>query len=792
MTTIYKRSNTALARASIKAFRVASLAILSLLNTASSACAQDNVSGQVQPDRWVAQVTEAEHLLTRGDRTGASVRAMQVVNAYQRDGARNSSEHTSAGRAWVLLGVGDASAVKSALRAFDQAVALDSGNIDALRRSAALLLDKFNAPDARATYDLALKRAPKDAATLLGIARVDDFEGKGTALATALASLAADPKRAETLAFIARLHMDAESFDSARVYAERAVSADSTELAGWGVLGAIAWVTGDSAEYKRALRAATSLEPAPSSFFLSLAEASVRQRRYSEAVELAKRAVHYDSLSTAAIGLLGTTQLRIGAMDEGRTNIERAFSLDPFNLWHKNTLDLLDKMKTFKTIRQGRFELVAPAGEAELLDLYLVPLLERAFDSLTVRYGYQPPTPIRLELFRQHADFSVRTVGLNGLGALGVSFGSLLAMDAPSARDKGAFNWGSTAWHELTHAFTLGASHHRVPRWFSEGLSVVEERRASRGWGAGATLPWMTAYKLGRVRPVSQLNDGFLMPRYPEETIFSYYQASLFCEWVETTRGIATIRAMLVAYKDGLETPEVFQKVLKLSPDQVDSQYDSWLKSRFSSELNALQGSGAKDSSGVTFVSTMRRAVDLSAAQADSARILFERARTMFPSYSGSDGPSWFLAKLALETHDTTKAIAMLSEVTSRNETAWDANILESELRESRGDRTGTMAVLERLNWIWPYDVSVHSRYAEQALANRDYASAIRERRAAIASKPSDMLAAKYELARALAAAGETGEARKELLQILEEAPGFEKAQVLLLELQKRMQGGVP
>jgi len=75
--------------------------------------------------------------------------------------------------------------------------------------------------------------------------------------------------------------------------------------------------------------------------------------------------------------------------------------------------------------------------------------------------------------YRRHADFSVRTVGLAGLGALGVSFGSTLAMDAPSARPPGDFNWGSTAWHELTHAFTLGASGHRVPRWLSEGLSVL-------------------------------------------------------------------------------------------------------------------------------------------------------------------------------------------------------------------------------------------------------------------------------------------------------------------------------
>src|SRR5207253_3008380 len=83
--------------------------------------------------------------------------------------------------------------------------------------------------------------------------------------------------------------------------------------------------------------------------------------------------------------------------------------------------------------------------------------------------------------------FSVRTVGLAGLGALGVSFGTTLAFDSPAAKDAGPFNWGSTVWHELAHTFTLGSTEHRIPRWLSEGLSVYEEHRARPGWGFDVT-----------------------------------------------------------------------------------------------------------------------------------------------------------------------------------------------------------------------------------------------------------------------------------------------------------------
>ena len=114
----------------------------------------------------------------------------------------------------------------------------------------------------------------------------------------------------------------------------------------------------------------------------------------------------------------------------------------------------------------------------------LEQLTEQAFGSLQLKYSYAPPTPIRLEVYPSHADFSVRILGMAGMGALGVAFGSVLAMDSPSAHDPGHFNWASTLWHEVAHAFHLGLSRHRVPRWFTEGLAVHEQRDAQPGIGS--------------------------------------------------------------------------------------------------------------------------------------------------------------------------------------------------------------------------------------------------------------------------------------------------------------------
>jgi tetratricopeptide (TPR) repeat protein len=282
------------------------------------------------------------------------------------------------------------------------------------------------------------------------------------------------------------------------------------------------------------------------------------------------------------------------------------------------------------------------------------------------------------------------------------------------------------------------------------------------------------------------MNDGFMRPRYPEETSFSYYQASLFCEWVEVTKGPRALPALLGAYRDGDDTPAAMQRVLGLSMAQVDAQFDAWLKQRFATELQALAGPSGTDSTGGAFVMTMRVAVGMLEVKPDSARAMLERARRMFPSYAGDDGPAWYLARAALDRRDTTQALAMLEQVTGRDETAFNANKLEAELREQRGDLPGAAAAIERLLWIWPYSAGDHEALAVIATRMGDHARAVRERRAVIALRPADLMEARLELARALAAAGDVAGARRELLGLLEEAPSYEGAQQLLLELRKK------
>ncbi len=725
--------------------------------------------------RWPAIAALAAVADHRGDRD-AVIRYARMVTASYAGNERLASDHLAAGKLFRLLGRHDPQAVRQALAAFDAATAADPSSPEGTLLASDLLLEHYNAPDAANGYREVLARWPDHPRALLGQALVASFSGQGSAMALAEQALGRNPSLVPARLLIARLLLEAENYDSAAVMADRALAVDSTLVESWSMVAAIAWGAGDTAAMRSAERRARELHRAPAGFYAELAEAAGRHRRYHEARDFAAIGVSLDSNSVPALGALGTNLLRTGDIAAGRAAIERAFALDPFHVWHKNTLDMLDVLAGFQTVRTARFELVTADRDSEILALVLGPLLERGYDSLAARYDFRPETPIRLELFDRHADFSVRTVGLAGLGALGVSFGTLLAMDAPSARPQGEFNVGSTAWHELAHTFTLGASDHRVPRWFSEGLSVLEERRAGKGWGARADPGFIAALARGELLPLDRLNDGFVRPDRPDRVQLSYYQASLVVELLEQEVGIAGIREILRGYAAGKETGELVEKVTGKSTADFDSRFLAWLERRFGSAVDAMKRDGDPFGGHLTAAAGSLVAGDTARA-VGSLRLA---ART-FPEYGGPGSPRLVLAQLLHATGDRRGALAEIAAVTGGSETAWEANLLEAEWQAEAGDTVAALDALSRAAMIVPGNGEVWKRMAELATTGRRWAPAVTARRAVMALGPADPIAARTDLAEALLGAGDATAARRELLRALENAPGYERAQELLL-----------
>ena len=306
------------------------------------------------------------------------------------------------------------------------------------------------------------------------------------------------------------------------------------------------------------------------------------------------------------------------------------------------------------------------------------------------------------------------------------------------------------------------------------------------------------------------MNEGFVRPRFPQQVIYSYIQASLAFDWIEQRWGFDAIRGFLDGYREGRTTAQ-----LSRSADGAQA--------RFEGELQALTpvsgpglpggmpGEGADDESGdephgglipgagPADLETLRNLVRsrpgsfparLALAQAlmardrhDEAEPHLREALRLFPAYPGLDGPLRYLAEIHRERGETRRAADALFRLGTLNESAWPVYLEEAELRRELGDTEGERAALVKAVEVYPYVADVHGRLAELHAEAGDTAGAVTERRALLALDPVDRASAHYELARALLADGRSGEARSQVLRALEIAPTWDEALELLLEL---------
>jgi tetratricopeptide (TPR) repeat protein len=749
-------------------------------------------------DSLTAFVNLAQLHFNRGERDRAMKEFDRFIDIYNgRAGALSSSEMTAVGVACSYLGLDNPDLFKDALKAFDRAIAIDANNNDAKNDEGELFLEKYNSADAQTAFAEALAIDSTDVRALVGEAKRRAFDSERGVDSLLARALAINPNDVDAHAQRAQLLMEIEEYAQAEKEAERALAVNPASTEALAILAATRFVTGDLKGFDAARQRAVALNPSNAAFYVTMSNAASHIRLYAQADSFALAGIAADPKSWEAYSLAGMNQLRLGQIAEGKKSLETSFTGDPYNVWVKNTLDLLDTFKNYDETTAGRFTTMIEKDESPILSIYLRDLAERAYTTFQQHYQFSPMAPVRIEVYRSHADFSVRTVGLAGLGALGVSFGRTLAFDSPAAKDAGPFNWGSTVWHELAHTFTLGLTDQRVPRWLSEGLSVYEEHHARPGWGSNVTVEFLDAFAAGKLVPVSRMNDGFMRPAYPEQVILSYHQASVVCDFIARDYGEKAILQMLLEYKAGKTTAEVFQKVFGMDLKAFDKKFDAYMRERYAGPLAALKDTltvgtetspaemlAAANASPRSYRIQMLAAITLAKSGDNDAAIpLLERARDLFPEYGGADGSYAGLAQLYAAKGDSRKAADALSQYVLHNETDYAAHLELARLRTASGDSVSAADALDRAIYINPFDIAVHQELAGLYHGLGDKAKTVRERQAVVALGPADKAEALYQLALAYHEAGDDVNAKKTVLHSLEEAPNYMRAQDLLLQI---------
>lgn len=755
---------------------------------------------QKAADSLTAKLNLAVLQYERGDRDRALAAFDKFIDVYNNSIASLSSDDLVAvGLAVRYLGVRDPQLFKDALKAFDGALRLDPANDEARVKLGELFLEKYNHADAQTEFEEVLRTNPNHPRALIGSAKRRDADNQPGVDSLVAAALRINPQFVAAILMRANALSEIEDYAGAQRELDKALQIDPTNGQAIAMYAATEYLTKDEAGYNAYKQRALAQNPKDADFFVTVAELNARVRQYETAARFAREGIAVDSTNWNAHATAANNLLRMGRVDEARQAFERSFKGDPYNLWTKNTLDLLDTYKYYDLVATPHARLMLEKTESGILGVYLGDVVEQAYQTFSTKYGFVPKEPIRVEVYRSHADFSVRTVGLSGIGALGVSFGNTLAFDSPAAKDAGSFNWASTVWHELAHTFTLGASDHRVPRWLSEGLSVYEEHKARPGWGFTPSAGFLMAFRGNKLAPVSRLNDGFMRPSYPEQVMYSYYQASLVCDLIARDHGEKALVDMIAAYRAGQSTEEVFRTVLKTDLRAFDRKFDDYVRERFAGPLagfmprdtitvepsmssEELLQQGRSRSHYPTKMIAAKILMDR--GEAESALVLLESARELFPENTSPDGPYLPLLQLyRARSADSAKVLQLLKDMVRYGITDYEPHVMLADLLERAGDRVGAADALERAMYINPFDPAMHERMAELYKEAGNKAKVVRERRALVGLNPVDRAGAWYRLAVAQEEAGDQRGALSSVVRSLEDAPNFQLAQELLLKL---------
>jgi tetratricopeptide (TPR) repeat protein len=647
-----------------------------------------------------------------------------------------------------------------------------------------LLHERFNNKDAVDLFQEALKKDPKNAQAYLGLAIVsaDGFDGKATDYTGRALEL--DPKLVEAHEFAANLALENADTEHALAQADVALSLSVDALDAMAIHAAVELLADRSPDAW--LDKVRKVNPDYGEAYARVAHYLELNYRFEDAIVYYRKAIEVDPRLWSARSNLGIGLMRLGQEDEPLQQLEMCYNNGYRDAATVNSLRLLDSYKNFVTYKENGIVLRLHKSEADLLHPYFEAELQRILATYDKKYKMKLTGPVQVEVYPDHEDFAVRTMGMPGLGALGVTFGQVVAMDSPSARKPGDFNWGSTLWHEMSHVYILSATNHRVPRWFTEGLAVHEQTNVSPEWRDPMTPEILLAIRDKKLLPVAKLDRGFIFPEYPAQVIVSYFEAGSICDFIHSHWSEDKLLDMVHSYAQRKTTPQVIQEDLGVSPEEFDKQYTQWLNQRYGTTAASFD--------------QWRKALEQLAEAAkqkqyDAVLKQGEEVRRMYPEYIGDANVYEFLAvaDLDMAKGDKKAAAAVLTEYEKMG--GEGPSILKklASLEEELGQPKEAAATLDRINYIYPvHDESLHRHLGDLWLAQANYPGAIREYTAVVALNPLDKAGAQFNLAQAYYASGQRDKAEESVLAALEAAPGYRPAQKLLLEIEHPEQKDSP
>ena len=232
-----------------------------------------------------------------------------------------------------------------------------------------------------------------------------------------------------------------------------------------------------------------------------------------------------------------------------------------------------------------------PTELQTLLAPGLVRAIQDARTGLDAAYGIQI-SPLRIEIYADPEEFSVRTVGVPSLGAVGVCFGPVITSIGPYA---GTHNFDQVIWHEIAHSYAIELSAGRVPRWFTEGLSEWESEVADPSWARESAALLDQARRQGKLRKLSELELAFLRAESPLMMEVAYSTAAWALRYLGETYGRPKIIEVLKGYAAGKSTAELFRSEFGKDLATIEAEFEAWFDAQLDAKLSGWRPAGRDD-----------------------------------------------------------------------------------------------------------------------------------------------------------------------------------------------------
>jgi tetratricopeptide (TPR) repeat protein len=530
-----------------------------------------------RPDDRAARTALGTLRRARGDLAGAQTLFGQTIAEFD---ARKLNLDDADDLYALAVAARYSSQYQLANDSYREVAKLQPARTDAALEWAELFTEKYNAGDAESTLEEVFKVNPNlpDAHAAMAQVITETSYDLAAVHHHLDAALAVNPRSARALRVKASLEIDQNQWDVARKTLDQVLGIDPEDVEALAMRATIAWLRDDTKGYDAERARAFAINPAYAELYRIVARAAVREHRYVQAIELEKAAVTLRPDFHEAMAGVGLGYLRLGEEKDGLDWIKRSWQGDKYNVRAYNTLNLYEQTipKEYAFATTKNFRIRYHKDEQAVLGRYLEPTMERAFADMVRRYGFTPKTPVTLELYADKNDYSIRTVGLPDLGALGVCFGQVITAMSPA---NGDINWGMVLWHELGHVFAIQLSNSRVPRWFTEGLSENETLLARPDWRRENDADLWGAVANNTLPSIGDLNSEFMQPD-TSAVVVAYYLSAVTIEYLIQTYGFPKIVDALKLYGKGQETPAVLLAITGKTIPQLDADFRAYLKIR--------------------------------------------------------------------------------------------------------------------------------------------------------------------------------------------------------------------